>query len=130
GRQVVDEGGDVDLLHRSAVLGTHLDSVRAGDHQLPSVPGDVVVHPAFQTTQQCRLAMETAPDDQADPFGDAHAGHPATVGQVHFGAQRVRGGEGDDIVVGQGTVVHTAAAGEYGAVADESHQSEIVELVT
>ena len=87
--KLAEKGRQVGRMHGAAVLGPHLDGVRVGDHELAAVVGGVVPDPQHQGSQQGRLAVVSAADDQRHPGRDTESLNPALAGQVDLDAQRV-----------------------------------------
>ena len=77
---MVDEHGDIRPLDAPSVLGADLHGAVFRDDILPTVPGNVVVHPELQCLQQSGLAMIAAAHDKGDALPDPHAGELAPVG--------------------------------------------------
>ena len=119
GRQVGDEGGQVDAGHGAPVGGPHLDGVGDRGDELAPVPGHVRVDAALDGAQQRGLAVVAASDDDVDARLDDGAAHRPGVRELHRGGHGLGGLEGNAAV--QGIVAHPGAARQDGAVGEEGH---------
>ena len=71
--QVRNKGGDVGRMDRASVFGPDLDSVGYRHHPFSTVVRNVVPDTGLDCTQECRLAVVTAADDQRDACRHTHA---------------------------------------------------------
>jgi len=96
GGQVGDERRDVHAGDRPAVLSADGDRVRSGDDPFATVTTDVGINASFDRAQQCRFPVISAADNHSHTLRDAHAGDPATAGQVEGDPQIFWALEGND----------------------------------
>ncbi len=125
--KILYKRGNIHAGNTAPVLRPEFDCRLVGNHQLPAVPPDMVVHAVLQCLQNSGFSVIAAAHKKGDASGNTHTGHRPHIGKLHCHLKGIRGLERHCSL--HGLFGYAAFPWKYGAVRNKSAKAKPVQTL-